>query len=250
MSNTNQIDEIIISAFVDNQVDNETRVAIVKAMDEDSELRDQVYQMRKAKDLIKLSYASSKPSEFTDNKLTKPFHRQCMMRIAAALSAVAICLSSGYTGYHYSQSTMTDNSLAELSQEERQRIILHVDASDPEQFESTLAYTEKFLNEHKNSGKAQIEVVANAGGIDLLRADFPMSDKVARIMDEHDNITFIACTNALNKLRAQGINPTMVKDVKTETAALTHIIERLNSGWTYIKADSQAMINIKESLKI
>lgn len=247
MSNSNQIDEIMISAFVDNQVDVETRIAIVKAMDEDDELRDQVYQIRRAKDLIKLSYASSKPSEFRDKKFTKPFHRQCMMRIAAALSAVAIGLSTGLVGYNYGQNT-TGSSLAELAQEENQRIILHIDASDPEQFESTLAYTEKFLNHHKNSGKAQIEVVANAGGIDLLRADFPMSEKVARIMDEHDNITFIACTNAINRLRAQGINPAMVKDVKTETAALTHIIERLNSGWTYIKADSKTLTNEQDTL--
>ncbi|MCK4841820.1 MAG: hypothetical protein KAT04_08045, partial [Methylococcales bacterium] len=61
-------------------------------------------------------------------------------------------------------------------------------------------------------------------------------------------ITFIACTNAINKLRAQGINPTMVKDVKTEVAALTHIIERLNSGWTYVKADSKMLAEKQEAL--
>ena len=248
MSNSNQIDEIMISAFVDNQVDVETRVAIVKAMDEDDELRDQVYRIRRAKDLIKLSYASSKPSEFRDKKFTKPFHRQCMMRIAAALSAVVIGLSAGFAGYNYGQNTMTGPSLAELAQQENQHIILHIDASDPKQFEATLAYTEKFLNEHESNGKAQIEVVANAGAIDLLRADFPMSKKVARIMDEHDNITFIACTNAINKLRAQGIDPTMVKDVKTEVAALTHIIERMNSGWTYVKADTKTLASVQETL--
>lgn len=248
MSNSNQIDEIMISAFVDNQVDIETRVAIVKAMDEDAELRDYVYRIRRAKDLVKLSYANETPSEFRDRKFTKPFHRQCMMRIAAALSAVAIGLSAGLVGYNYGHNTMTGPSLAELTQQESQRIILHIDASDPKQFEATLAYTEKFLNQHKSSGKAQIEVVANSGGIDLLRADFPMSEKVARIMDEHDNITFIACTNAINKLRAQGINPTMVKDVKTETAALTHIIDRMNSGWTYVKADTKTLADMQETL--
>ena len=248
MSNSNQIDEIMISAFVDNQVDIETRVAIVKAMDEDVELRDYVYRIRRAKDLVKLSYSNSTPSEFRDRKFTKPFHRQCMMRIAAALSAVAIGLSAGLVGYNYGHDTMTGPSLAELTQQESQRIILHIDASDPKQFEATLAYTEKFLNQHKSSGKAQIEVVANSGGIDLLRADFPMSEKVARIMDEHDNITFIACTNAINKLRAQGINPTMVKDVKTEVAALTHIIDRMNSGWTYVKADTKTLADMQETL--
>ncbi len=247
MSTTGQIDEIMISAFVDNQVDVETRAAIVKAMEENEELRDQVYQIRRAKDLVKLSYADSKPSEFRDRNFTKPFHRQCMMRVAAALSVVVIGLSAGVAGYNYGQNT-PGSSLAELAQKDNQRIILHIDASDPEQFEATLAYTEKFLNGHKNNGKAQIEVVANAGGIDLLRADFPMSKKVARIMNEHDNITFIACTNAINRLRAQGVDPTMVGDVETETAALTHIIKRLNSGWTYVKADTQTLASMQEML--
>lgn len=248
MSNSNNIDEVMISAFVDNQVDAENREAIVKAMDEDPELRDQVYRIRRAKDLIKLAYGDSKPSEFSDKKFTKPFHRQCMMKIAAALSAVVIGLSAGFAGYNYSQNTMAGFSLTELTQEKDERIILHIDASDPEQFESILAYTQQFLNQHKDNGKAQIEVVANAGGIDLLREDFPLSEKVASIMDEHDNITFIACTNAINKLRAQGINPAMIKDVETETAALTHIIERLNSGWTYVKADTKTLANAQKTL--
>lgn len=249
MSESNKIDDVMISAFVDNQLDAENRAAIIKEMEEDEELRDQVYQIRRAKDLMKLAYSDSKPSEFRHEKFTKLFHRQCMMRIAAAFSVVVIGLSAGLVGYNYGQD-MTGSSLAELSQEESQRIILHIDASDPKQFESTLAYTEKFLNEHKSSGKAEIEIVANAGGIDLLRADFPMSEKVARIMDEHDNITFIACTNAINRLRAQGINPTMVKDVKTEIAALTHIIDRMNSGWTYIKADTKMLANVQETLSM
>ena len=247
MSESYKIDEIMISAFVDNHVDAENRAAIIKEMEENEELRDEVYQIRRAKDLMKLAYSDSKPSEFQHKKFTTPFHRQCMMRMAAALSAVVIGLSAGLVGYNYGQDT-TGFSLAELSQKESQRIILHIDASDPKQFESTLAYTEKFLNQHKSNGKAQIEVVANAGGIDLLRADFPMSEKVARIMNEHDNITFIACTNAINKLRAQGIKPTMVKDVKTEIAALTHIIDRMNSGWTYVKADTEMLTNVQATL--
>ena len=250
MSESNKIDEIMISAFVDNQIDAENREAIIQAMDKDEKLRDQVYQIRRAKDLMKLGFSNSKPSEFCDTKFTTTLNRQCMMRITAACSAVVIGLSSGFAGYHYGQDTdaASNVSLANLTQEQNQKIILHIDESDPKQFEAVLSYTEEFLSNHKNSKKFQIEVVANAGGIDLLRDDFPVSKKVVSMMDEYDNVTFIACTNAISKLRAQGIDPTMVKDVKTETAALTHIIERLNMGWTYIKADSKTLKAKTESL--
>jgi hypothetical protein len=40
----------------------------------------------------------------------------------------------------------------------------------------------------------------------------------------------------------------MVKDVKTEVAALTHIIDRMNSGWTYVKADTKILADMQETL--
>ena len=254
MSDSNRIDDVMISAFVDNQIDAENREAIIKAIDVDEELREQVYQIRRAKDLMKLGFSESRPTEFefNDTKFTDSLNRQCLLRIAAACSAIAIGLSSGYAGYNYGKSTDTvsNSVLASISQEQNENIIIHIDESDPKQFENTLVYTEKFLNKHKGNDKYRIEVVANAGGIDLLRDEFPLSEKIANMMDDYDNVTFIACTNAINKLRSQGIDPIMVKDVATDTAALTHIIDRLNMGWRYIKADSETLKAKTEALRI
>ena len=253
MSESNKIDEIMISAFVDNQIDADNRAAIIKAMDNDDELREQVYQIRKAKDLMKIAYGDSKPSDncgktFPTQKFSSPQNLQCMKRVAAAFSAIVIGLSSGYAGYNYGNNAESNTNLAELSQKNEQRIILHIDESDPILFESTLVYAEEFLLHNMNNKGVQIEVVANAGGIDLLREDFPLSKQVARMMDEHDNVTFIACTNAINRLRSQGMESATIKNVETETAALTHIIDRLNTGWTYLKADSKTLKAKTDSL--
>lgn len=246
MNNSNKIDEVMLAAFVDDQLDFENREAIIKAMDEDKDLRDQVYDLRKTKDLMKLSFGDEKPPETEPVEYTNTLHSQCVARIAAAFTALAIGLGAGVTGYQYCvtsghASHTSAQNLAALTQHQGERIILHIDESDPVQFERTLAYTENFLEENKNNDKVRIEVVANAGGIDLLRQDYPLSNKVQSMMNEYDNITFIACTNAINRLRAQGFEPTMIKDVDTEKAVLTHIIERLNNGWTYVKADSETL---------
>jgi intracellular sulfur oxidation DsrE/DsrF family protein len=212
-------------------------------MDEDEYIRDQVYDLRKAKDLIKLCFGDATPPEKTAANYTDGLRRQCITRIAAASAAIVIGLSASYAGYKACTHTgfVPAQSLAELSQQKSERIIIHVSESDPAQFKTTLAYTERFLKEHKKNGRAQIEVVAYAGGIDLLRNDLPLHEKVKSMMDEYDNLTFIACTNAINRLRAQGFNPAMIKNVDTEKAALTHIIDRLQDGWTYIKADSETL---------
>ncbi|MDT8282167.1 MAG: hypothetical protein RQ982_05055 [Gammaproteobacteria bacterium] len=243
MKESIKIDEILLTAFVDDQLDASNRAAIIRAMDEDESIRDQVYDLRKAKDLIKLSFCNITPPEKIPANYTKVLRKQCLSRIAAASTAIVIGLSAGYTGYKACTHTgyVPAQNLAELSQQKSERIIIHVSESDPVQFETTLAYTEKFLKEHKKNGTARIEVVANAGGIDLLRDDLPLNNKVKHMMDEYDNLTFIACTNAINRLRAKGFNPAMIKDIDTEKEALTHIIDRLQDGWTYIKADSETL---------
>ena len=88
---------------------------------------------------------------------------------------------------------------------------------------------------------AQIEVVANASGINLLKVGHPLNDKVMSMMDEYDNLTFIACANAIKQLRAQGIHPAMLKKVGTEKTAFSHIVARLQNGWRYVKVDADMM---------
>ncbi len=238
-----KIDEVMLDAFVDDQLDAANREVIIQAMDTDENLRNRVYALRKIKDLIKLSFGEVTPPKANQEAFVNPVRRQCMVRMAASIAAMAIAVSAGFAGYNYgaNENIAPEQNLAELTQQQGMRIIVHINESDPVQFETTLAYTEKFLKKHKDNGKAQIEVVANAGGIDLLREDYPLSDKVANMMEEYDNLTFIACTNAINKLRAQGLDPSMIKTVETEKAALTHIIDRLQHGWTYVKADANML---------
>ena len=242
MREQNKIDEVMLAAFVDDQLDVVNREAVIKAMDKDKDLRDQVYDLRKTKDLMKLGFGDANSPTHPDN-FKHALPNQCMARIAAVFATLIIGAVAGFSGYKYCTHVgyVPAHTLAELSQQQGERIIVHISESDPAQFETTLAYTEKFLNEHKNNGKARIEVVANAGGIDLLRAEYPLSGKVMSMMDKHDNLTFIACTNAINKLRAQGIDPSIIDNVGTDEPALIHIIDRLRTGWTYIKADSEAL---------
>lgn len=243
MKEADKIDGVMLSAFIDDQLDASSCEVIIKAMDTDEDLRDRVYDLRKMKDLMKLSFGDVTPPRADPENFVNPFRRQCMVRVAASFAAGVLAVIAGFAGYNYGihQGITPEQNLAELTQQQGMRIIVHIDESDPAQFESTLAYTENFLKKHKENGKAQIEVVANAGGIDFLRAGYPLSDKVSGMLAEYDNLTFIACTNAINMLRANGIDPTMIKSVETEKAALTHIIDRLQEGWTYIKADSDML---------
>jgi len=54
-----EIAEIMIAAFVDNQLDSEKHKYIIRAMKTDALLCDEVNQIRRLKNLMKLSYGAS-----------------------------------------------------------------------------------------------------------------------------------------------------------------------------------------------
>ncbi len=103
MSEANKIDDIMLAAFVDNQLDNDQRETIISAMDEDKHLREQVYDLRKTKDLIKLSFADENLPETSRDNYTHVLLSQCLTKVAAAFTVMAIGLASGFAGYQFSK---------------------------------------------------------------------------------------------------------------------------------------------------
>jgi len=59
VGDSDKIAEIMIAAFVDNQLDSEKHKYIIRAMKTDALLRDEVNQIRRLKNLMKLSYGAS-----------------------------------------------------------------------------------------------------------------------------------------------------------------------------------------------
>ena len=115
------------------------------------------------------------------------------------------------------------------------RVILRVSESDPRQFSAALRYVENFQDNNPQPA-SQMEVVANAGGLDLMRADVsPFKAQVVAMMKNHQNVHFIACLNGIRKLRRRGIEPDIIGDIATDKTAIDHIIDRLQAGWTYVK---------------
>ena len=86
MNKLNKIDEVMLASFVDDQLDTANREAIIKAMDEDKDLRDQIYNLRKTKDLMKLSFGAENLPETSPKTYTTTLHSQCVARIAAAFT--------------------------------------------------------------------------------------------------------------------------------------------------------------------
>ena len=122
--------------------------------------------------------------------------------LAASVIALAVGIGSGVLGYLCADKGVFGGAV----QDQSQRIVLHLDESQPDRFRSVLDYAEQFLRRHSEGG-AQVEVVANASGIDLVTSGVsPYEERVRAMMQQYPNLHFIACANSIRQLRLRGAN--------------------------------------------
>ena len=239
MKQNEYIDDHILAAFVDGELDAETCESIVNIMDHDFEVRDRIYNLRRTKDLMKLAYATATPVSKIQSKKPVSTCKKYAMTIAASVTALAIGLGTGTFGYYLgqnNQSSLIANTPS--NQQNPDHVLLHISNSDKKYFSATLDYVENFLREH-DSKDGKIAVVANAGGLDFVRAGIsPFEDRIKKIMNKHDNIYFIACANSIRILKNKGIQPALINNVRVEKPAMDHIIDYVQKGWTYKKVES------------
>ena len=230
MQPKDELDELTLNAYVDGQLDPELERVVLNAMDSDPQVRDQVHALRRAKDWMRSGFADAEsPQASLPGK--SGWRKRMYSGIAASFMLLAVGISGGVLGYNLSWNTQH----AAAVKEDPSRVVLHLDESDPERFAALLDYTEYLLSQNSASG-VQVEVIANAGGIDLMRAGVsPYEDRLRRLSAQYDNLHFIACANAIRNLRKSGEDAVLIDRVHTGKTAVDHIVDRLRSGWTYKK---------------
>lgn len=117
------------------------------------------------------------------------------------------------------------------------KYILHISVNDNKKFKQTLDQAEALLaNYHNVDQGIQLEIIANAGGLDLFRENTsPYAQRVKALSDEYPNIKFIACSNAVERLRKKGMEPDLINAVHHGVTAIDQVVKRVHEGWSYIK---------------
>jgi intracellular sulfur oxidation DsrE/DsrF family protein len=237
------LDDQTLGSFVDGMLDAAHSESVIRAMDQDPEVRDRVHQLHLVKDLMKVGFGHTHAPSAHSKKTRLATWRLFSPRIAASVAALFVVFAAGMLSQPYvnGQPGFPGELLAAFSpvQSDSDNVILHISESDPQQFAAALLYAEKFLQEHRAQGY-QVDVVAHAGGLDVMRADVsPLKLQMIEMLSRYDNVHFIGCANAIRMLREKGINPPIIAGVNTENTAFDHIVGRLTAGsWKYIRVDS------------
>lgn len=222
-----------IHAFVDGQLEGLDRARFLADLEKDANLRDQVSELQRMKEYV--------VHAFEDVPSPARRHTTGIRRfdwIGAGIAATVL-LGVGFTAGRVTLPTadfpVNTISVSAPVQQDAQRMIIHVSESDPINFTDTLDRAERLLHEYEQRG-IRVEVIANAGGVDLLRADVSTHlDRVQAMAASYDNLRFVACSNTMDRLNRQGIEAPLVPGTYVAPSAVEHIVERLQDGWTYIR---------------
>lgn len=253
--NSDKLSEERLSAFVDDELDATEKSLVFDALSDNDELRQQACELRQLSELVRHAYSNPPPSG--------RFHKREPRRFTPfgqAAAAVLLVLAGGALGWmsHEPQRDAagapdmramvwgeddrafhsTDLSSA-TSHNELKRVILHLNTSSPARFEKALDTAEQLLNKYAGDNHgAEIEVVANASAIKLLRSGYsPFSSRVHALQEKYFNLTFLACKDAMDHIRELEdlkSDVRLLPGVEVTPSALEHILERMNEGWVYL----------------
>lgn len=234
-----------LNAFVDDQLTPEEKGRAYPQISQDEALNRQVCELRKMRDLVRLAYNDVQPAL---TQTPAPPRRHAGLGWAAALALVL----SGLVGWVLhgqigdSQATSASSQAQATPKAWRQtppadpvKIVVHLSEGDPAHVRQVLDDVEGLLRLYRRTGYAtRVEVVMNGDGLQLVRADTSAApDRIRRMQKDYDNLTFVACQNAIDRLRKDhGIIAQLLPGVAVIDSGMAQLMRRQHQGWAYIQA--------------
>ena len=112
----------------------------------------------------------------------------------------------------------------------RQRVLFQVSDADPQKWNLALNNA-KNVQAELGKDNVQIELIAYGPGLDMLKADSKVSDRLAGALD--DSVGLIACENTMTTTKVTRND--MYSGIAYVKAGVTHIMKRQREGWAYIR---------------
>jgi intracellular sulfur oxidation DsrE/DsrF family protein len=231
-----------LQAFVDDEIDINDRAEIIEAINKDDALACRVCELMQLKDSVRLAYREPPQPVHTRDRWNASHKAVFSVKAVAAIMLLAVGTLIGVLlqpQINPSTSSIVPAGLAQIAPagDEYRRVVFHISTADPLRLEQALDDAEELLASYQNSPeKVQLEVVANAEGLALLREDAsPYAERIHRLAMLYDNLSFLACSRTIEKLKLKGIDVHLLPDAEIIPAALEKIVDRLHEGWVYIR---------------
>jgi intracellular sulfur oxidation DsrE/DsrF family protein len=226
-----EIGEINVHAFVDGQLDAQDYAAMVEAMSRDGELRARVCEMQRLKQLVRAAWPLPAP-------VSIPSQSRSRFRPAYALAASLLAALAGWQAYRGAQEGTDQASVAEVQAPLQQRILFHVATANPVAVDEMFNDLAFILESNRRArSPLLLEVIANADGLNLLRADTTRhAARIHELVNEYPNLRFFACRNTMDRLkREQAVVVRLIPEAAIIESGVAGVAKRQGEGWSYIR---------------
>lgn len=230
----------MINAFADGELQGSEKIEFEAALQIDNELRDSLDSVLELKSQLRSAYAQVVvPASVPHNSMNyKAVLFSCLLLLAFSGGWICSDMFPGQAPYAGWGKQFVDQDMHQLTGADHPgRYILHIGDHDTQKFQSILDTAENLMVKYQNEMHlVELEVIANASGLDLFRdGESPFAQRVKLLSKKYPNIKFIACSNAVERLRERGIEPNLINAIHQGPTALDQVVKRMNDGWTYIK---------------
>ena len=250
--NEHRLSNEVLNAFVDGELDAGERLHVLRLSEDQENVRARICETRNLKDLVKNAYEHLPAADWTKYPARRDRGRVRAWGMTAAVGV--LCLAAGLVGGRMlpneGSASLADQdpvfleidevfSLEEAKvahQGKASNIVLHLATNNRHRIEDALNKIETFLDaQHDTVHPVSVEIVANGYGLDLIRvAQTPYEQKIKSLARD-DYLTILACRQAVETLRRNGVNVDLIPEADFAPSALDRIIQRLREGWVYVK---------------
>ncbi|NOX43644.1 MAG: hypothetical protein GXP19_07920 [Gammaproteobacteria bacterium] len=243
MKSSELISDEQLNAFLDNELDDKERAHILEAIRQDKEISVRFCDLSQIKNMVSLAYKNPPQPKQKNYTSAAMGRRESGLRVAFA--SLALILFGGLCGWVVSTQLLNqeDSTFQTVSQIKpgllkSKKILLHINSMDNTRVQATLETAKKLLNFNGSNGKnrLELEIVANADGLGILRLNSPYSNQIKSLASQYNNVTFMACGIAKQNARLkEGKEIELIPEAQDIPAALDQILKRIKDGWTYVR---------------
>jgi intracellular sulfur oxidation DsrE/DsrF family protein len=135
--------------------------------------------------------------------------------LAAALVATAVAVAPG---------------ISQAQKSERYKVVLQVSDNDPAKWNLALNNARN-IQQDLGKGNVDVEIVAYGPGLNMLKAESKVADRLAQALD--NQVGLMACENTMRNTKVS--RDDMYGGISYVDAGVVHIMKRQREGWAYVR---------------
>ena len=242
MKRDQDVSDEFLNAFVDDQLDEAEKSQAFDVIDRDEALKARVCELRGLKEMVQHAYHQPPARDSSTVKgwrLGTPYLQALVASLLLVIGAASGWFAHTWTGQGGDREMMRVLQAVQRNDigADPHKLIVHVGSSNPVRLKTALDEAENLLaSSQRENRQIQVEIIANGGGVDLLRADVsPYARRISMLLEKYPNLGLMACGQTIGNLRAKGVDVRLLPHTGVASSALDQITLRLKQGWGYIK---------------